>query len=177
MADTIMFEMDHNNLVRAAGKLWTRTGCIPMGGSFSVQAANLHSLWGVYKNRQKVRALGDLQMSDEGFAYWTNEHGAVALCRFKDNILIATSYPDSPTTRVVELICRILESSWGLAVLCDCRQKQADVCNTTCHGTSCVALGYSLHRGAQAGGTAFVQPSALNSQWSLKLPPPPPHYP
>ena len=94
-----------------------------MGGSFSAQAADLHSLQGVYKNRQKFCALRDLHMSDEGFAYWTNDHGVVALCRFMDNILIATSYKDSPTIRIVECICRILESSWDLAVLCDCRQK------------------------------------------------------
>ena len=69
MTNTIMFEMNHNNVVRAAGQLWTRKGCIPMGGSFSAQATDLHSLWGVYKTRQKFRALGDLHMSDEGFAY------------------------------------------------------------------------------------------------------------
>ena len=126
----------------------------------------------MYKNRHKFRALGDLHISDEGFAHWTNEHGAAALCQFRDNILTATSYPDSPATRLVELICKVLESSWDLAVLCECRQKQADVCKTTCYGTSCVVLGYSLHQGTQGGGTVFVQPSPLNSQWSLKLAPP-----
>ena len=38
---------------------------------FSAHAADLHSLWGVYKNRHKFRALGDLHIAKEGFAYWT----------------------------------------------------------------------------------------------------------
>ena len=63
-----MFEMQHNNFIRAAGDLWNRTGYIPMGGSFSAQAADLHSLWGVSKNRHKFRALGNLVMSDKGGA-------------------------------------------------------------------------------------------------------------
>ena len=51
MTDTIQFKMENNNFIQAAGKLWFRQGCIPMGGSFSAQAADLHSLWSVYKSR------------------------------------------------------------------------------------------------------------------------------
>ena len=32
MTDTIQFEMDNNNFIAAAGKLWSIQGCIPMGG-------------------------------------------------------------------------------------------------------------------------------------------------
>ena len=46
MTDTLMFEMHHNNFLKAAGGLWRREGCIPMGGSFSAEAADLNSLWG-----------------------------------------------------------------------------------------------------------------------------------
>ena len=69
MTHTIMFEMQHDNYIRATGGLWCRSGCIPMGGSFSAQAADLHCLWGVYKNRHKFRTLGELRISDEGFPY------------------------------------------------------------------------------------------------------------
>ena len=37
--DTIMFETNHNNYIRTAGASWGWLGCIPMGGSFSAQAA------------------------------------------------------------------------------------------------------------------------------------------
>ena len=35
MTDTIQFEMENNNFIRVARKLWSGQGCIPMGGSFS----------------------------------------------------------------------------------------------------------------------------------------------
>ena len=69
MTDTIMFEINHNNYIRAAGGLWSRSRCILTGGYFSAQAAELHSLWSVYKGRHKFRALGELQISGEGFPY------------------------------------------------------------------------------------------------------------
>ena len=54
MTETIMFDMKYNNFIKAAGDLWCKLGCIPMGGSFSTQAAGLHCLWGVYKKRHKL---------------------------------------------------------------------------------------------------------------------------
>ena len=35
MTDTIQFELENNNSIRVARKLWSGQGCIPMGGSFS----------------------------------------------------------------------------------------------------------------------------------------------
>ena len=172
MTDTIMFEMQHNNYIRAAGDLWCTSGCIPTGSPFSAQAADLHCLWGVYKNRHKFRALGELRIADEGFPYWVNASGIIPLCQFQDNILIATSYPDSPTERIVDTVCRILESSWDLAVLCDCRKQQTDPYRFTCHRHMCSAPGYSLIRGDLGDGTVHAQPSALIETWDLKLGPP-----
>ena len=43
-SETISFEMHCNNFIRAVVGLRSRHGCIPMGGSFSAQAADLHSL-------------------------------------------------------------------------------------------------------------------------------------
>ena len=109
MTDTIQFEMENNNFIWAAGNLWSRQGCIPMGGSFSVQATDLHSLWSVYTSRHLFYTLGQLSVSPEGFPCWRNPHGTVALCQFRDNILIATTFPDSPRTHIVETVCKILE--------------------------------------------------------------------
>ena len=108
----------------SAGHLWSRRRCIPMGGSFSAQAADLHSLWSVYTSYHPFYTLSQLSVSPEGFPYWRNAHGTVAPCQFRDNILIATSFSDSPRTHIVETVCKILEQAWDLAVLCDCRAKQ-----------------------------------------------------
>ena len=172
MTDTIMFEMHHNNYIKAAGGLWRRDECIPMGGSFFAQAADLHSLWGVYTGRHKFSDLGDLHISDEGFPYLVSQRGNIALCQFRDNIPIATSFLDSPQARVVDRVCKILESCWDLAVLCSCRQQQTDPYKFSCHTHTCVALGYCLVRGEQGCGTVFIQPSALDQNWCLKLVPP-----
>ena len=67
-----------------------------MGGSFSAQAADLHSLWSVYIHRGLFRRLGTLRVTDSGFPYWENSHGRVSMQQFRDNILVASSYPDSP---------------------------------------------------------------------------------
>ena len=72
-------------------------------------------------------------------------------------------------------MCRILESSWALTVLCNCRQRQVDPCKFTCRMSSCTALGYSLLCGTGCGGTTSVQPSTLTKDCRLKLPPPPHH--
>ena len=42
LSDKIKLEVQNNNYALAAGKFWQRTGCIPMGGSFSAQVADLH---------------------------------------------------------------------------------------------------------------------------------------
>ena len=70
---------------------------------------------------------------------------------------------------VVDTVCRILESSWDLVVLCDCQQQQQGACKFTCHQSTCSALAYTLVRGEEGQGTIFVQPSALTPTWQLKL--------
>ena len=69
LSEKINFKLQNNNYVLAAGKFWQRTGCIPMGGPFLAQAADLHCQWGVYTCRGKFRDLGDLRISDAGFVY------------------------------------------------------------------------------------------------------------
>ena len=55
------------------------------GEGFGVQSADLHSVWGAYKKRNKFRRLGALKVCGEE-GRWI-----VALMRFPDNVLMATN--------------------------------------------------------------------------------------
>ena len=144
-----------------------QTGVYPHGGIIS-GTADVHSLWSVYTSRHLFYTLGQLCMSPEGFPFRRNAQGIVALCQFRDNIMITTNYPDSPSTHIVQTVCPILETAWNLAVLCDSRQQETDPCRYMCRTSHCAALGFSLHRGATSQGTAHVQPSALDANWKGK---------
>ena len=50
-----------------------------MGGSFSAQSADLHSIWASYKGKQAFRSLGTLHVSQEGYVFWTGRW-KIALC-------------------------------------------------------------------------------------------------
>ena len=69
LRQVLSFEITDNIHVSTICRLWKRTHCIPMGGSFSAQSADLHGAWGLYKNRQLLRALGDLKFTQAGFPY------------------------------------------------------------------------------------------------------------
>ena len=172
MSDTITFEMHCNNFIRAVGGLWCRHGCIPMGGSFSAQAADLHSLWQVYSNRHLLRRLGSLTVSEAGFPYWESPQGITTLCQFGDNILIATTYPDTASHPIVSTVCNLLGEAWKLDVLCECMSGPGDPCKHHCHSASTTALGFDMIRGNTGKGLAYLHPSALSSTWSLKSAPP-----
>ena len=66
----LKFELTENNMLQAVGTLWKREGSIPMGGPFSAQSANLHTLWQVKRAGKKLRDWGELNISDEGYIYW-----------------------------------------------------------------------------------------------------------
>ena len=111
LVETVEWEMSNNTYIISAGKLWTRQDCIPMGGSFSAQSANLHSLWSVYTHRHLFRQLGTLKIAEQGFIYWENARGKVSLQHFRDNILIASTYPNSPETALVHTVRGILQQA------------------------------------------------------------------
>ena len=95
-----------------------------MRGSFSAQATNLHSVWGVYTNRTLLRHLGSLKVSEGGWTCWESSEGIVSLCQFRDNVLIASTFPDTPATPIVQPVCAILGACWDLhvcATVCDIR--------------------------------------------------------
>ena len=131
----LKFEMSKNTYVQANGKVWGRGHCIPMGGSFSAQSADLHSCWGLYQARRFLRSLGSLHFTSAGFPYWVNQQGCVSLCQFRDNVLIASNYGDNSHTRLVHDMCTALGEAWNLRVLCDCMADDTQ-CNRSCvsHG-------------------------------------------
>ena len=117
--------------------------------------------------------------SPKGFPYWENEKGVVALCQFRDNILIGSSYQDDAEARVMDTVCRILESSWDHFGVFMAPGSTVQL-PTTATGRMQIHLppvhmssSGLLVRGAEGHGTVFIQPSALTSTWQLK---PPPHH-
>ena len=92
-----VFDLGENNRCRAVGTVWVRQGCIPMGGPFSAQAADLHSLWRVYRHRHLFCRLGSLIVSDAGFPNWVGRH-TVAMVQFRDNKLVAMDPPPPATS-------------------------------------------------------------------------------
>ena len=85
LQDTVYWEMHNNNFIVSTRRLWCQHGCIPMGGSFCAQVADLHSLWHVYQFRHLFRRLGTLHVNERGFVYWRNVHRTVSLRQFKEN--------------------------------------------------------------------------------------------
>ena len=96
----VTFDLTKNMHVSAAGQLRHR---LQYGVLF------FGTKWGVYQGRHRFRALGKLNISDEGLVFWTNEHRTVSMCQFRDNILLAFTYPDSPQPRLVHTTCQILQ--------------------------------------------------------------------
>ena len=106
----VSHELGNNNGCYSSGALWVRTNCIPMGGLFSAQGADLHSVLGAYQGSQLFRKLGTLEISDEGWAVWHTRWGRVSMCQFRDNILVAPDSSPSDRAKVVEEVWQILKS-------------------------------------------------------------------
>ena len=79
----VEFDLTVNNRARAAGRLWVRSGCLPMGGPFSAQAVDLHSLWCVFKKKNLFRQLETLIGFRNGFSIlgWGAHSGPGAVQR------------------------------------------------------------------------------------------------
>ena len=59
----VAHELSKNNACWAAGTVWVCTNCIPMGGPFSAQGADIRSVWRVYQHRNLFRQLWTLTVS------------------------------------------------------------------------------------------------------------------
>ena len=64
-----------------------------MGGPFSAQSADLHTLWGVKKNGKGLKDSGSLNLSEDGYVFWTRGTMWFSLAQFSDNVLLATIIP------------------------------------------------------------------------------------
>ena len=65
-------------------------------------------------------------------------------------------------------VCQTMESTWGLRVLCPCRDKNPDlVCHGDCMGSIVRCLGVSIYVSPSRTLT-HAHPNALNAAWQLK---------
>ena len=101
----LKLELLHNNVLQAVGKLWSKKISIPMGGPFSAQSADLHTLWGVKRNGKRMKDWGSLNLSEDGYVFWTMGTIWFSLAQFRDNVLLATNIPPSTRTTLVQEIC------------------------------------------------------------------------
>ena len=130
-------------------------------------SADLHSSWALYECQRLLRSLGDLHFTDSGFPYWESGLGRVTMCQFRDNILVASSYPDCAHTKLIRNICQALGTAWNLSVLCECQSAKLP-CEGSCHTSSVTAMGFYMVRGSDGIGLAYVHPNALSHTWDLK---------
>ena len=140
-----------------------------MGGWFSAQSTDLHSIWSAYTHRQLFRALGLLHLTTEGFPYWRGQFTR-ALCQFRDNIVLGTDAPPEQRAALINKVRRILQKAWGLRVVCECMNNSPQCVGACCTPTAKV-MGYVLVREPKGTGIAFVEPSALTGRWELRLGP------
>ena len=89
------------------------------------------------------------------------------MCQFRDNILVASSYPDSHRVELIHIVCKLLGSAWNLKVLCDC-QPEHPTCQFTCLKTHTTAMGFCLVRAPGGEGLVYLHPNALTASWELK---------
>ena len=114
----VRFCLTEDNTVWCAGSLWKRSGAIPMGGSFSAQCADLHSIWAMKRNVDIMKQFGKL-VRTVPFPLWETPAGnIVSLSQFRDNVNVAAKGPTAP--QEMSRVCSALSDCWGLPVLCDC---------------------------------------------------------
>ena len=88
-----------------------------MGGPLSAQSADLHTLWGIKTKSKKMRDVGVLTISDEGFPVWVRGQDCFSLAQFRDNVLIASSLHSGTHTTLVQDISSVLSEIWQLEVV------------------------------------------------------------
>ena len=89
----VISELEKNNRCRALGRVWSRDLCIPQGGSFSAQSAHLHCICKSFVCQHLFRALGTLEITDEGSPIWRGQY-TMPLCQFRDNLILGTNAPE-----------------------------------------------------------------------------------
>ena len=159
----VRFSLTEHNTVWCAGSLWKRSGAIPMGGSFSAQCADLHSIWAMKRNVDIMKRFGKL-VRTVPFPLWETPTGnTVSLSQLRDNVNVAAKGPTAP--QEMSRVCSALNDCWGLPVLCDCL-SQGEECTGVCMSQRLRILGLTVHVGETV--VCYSTPSALNNQLILK---------
>ena len=159
----VSHELTHNNGCYSTGDLWTRTNCIPMGGPFSAQGADLHSVWAAYTGRGKFRDLGRLGVNTEGWPVWHGRWGRTSMCQFRDNILLATDASPRHTAEVVQSVREVLKLCWQLDLDCECISKKVHRCIGLCCNSVTKAVGVVMVLGSEeARGDCFCRTSCAS---------------
>ena len=91
----VQFSLTEDNYVWCAGQLWQRTDAIPMGGSFSAQCADLHSVWALTEADCVMRRFGDLLQTVPVPLWKTPAGNTVSLSQFRDNVNVASAGPSA----------------------------------------------------------------------------------
>ena len=133
-----------------------------MGGPFSAQFADLHTVWRKKKVGKNLEDWGSVQVSKEGYLFWTREQMLFSLCQFRDNVLLACNLNPGSETNLVQKVCSALSTIWDLEVLCDCLDSGDTTCKGKCLAKTVRALGISMIVGC---GTALgsMHPAALTA--------------
>ena len=162
LTQLVQFSLTEDNQVWCAGAMWRRSDAIPMGGSFSAQCADLHSLWALKQGIETMKRFGKL-IEQGPFPAWETPAGnTISLSQFCDNVNVAVKGPSAKTETA--RVCNALSECWNLPVHCDCLSR-GDVCNGSCMGESLRILGVTIHVGSSV--VCFSAPSAPNDAWQL----------
>ena len=86
----VEFSLSQDNVVVAAGELWRHTGAISMGGSFSAQSADLHSVWCCKLRVDQLWRWGQFSKTNDGIVQWSTGDTTFALQQFRDNLVVAS---------------------------------------------------------------------------------------
>ena len=71
---------------------------------------------------------------------------------------------------MVQTVRRVLKASWDVEVDRDCITKKVRICTGSCCNSVTKVVGVVMVLGSEElVGTAFAEPAALTSEWSLKL--------
>ena len=82
----------------------------PHGGPFlCTKCRSAHTL-GVKKNGKGLGDWGSLNLSEDGYVFWTRGTMWFSLAQFRDNVLLATNIPPSTRTTLVQEICVLVRN-------------------------------------------------------------------
>ena len=167
LENLVYFSLLADTYTQASGRIWSRTGAIPMGGPFSAQSADLSSVWGAKTRVGLMRKMGNLSFSPRGHPLWSTPRGnTLSLAQFCDNVIVGAR---GPTTKSeMQQVCNTLSEVRTFPVLCDCMTVDDTVCKGTCMGMSLAAMGMATHPKGTHPPLIYAQPSGLTSDWHPK---------